>query len=139
MARMESREPTDGGIVSEQLVLVPHRGDAITVDATVRRPSEAQRLTKTGAIVAGGGVLGIAAIILPPHGVWSLGAWAASGVAAYATWTKGAVIEAINGRCSACNAELTLSDVGAWTSDLWVRCPGCQAPYRIQKPSDAPQ
>lgn len=118
----------------ESLQLSPRKGEPVPASAVVHRTSEAVRLTRVALLLAGGGAIGLVAIVVPPHGVWVLGAWAATGVAAWAVWNQGERIQSITGKCSACEAELTLQDVGVWSSDLWVRCPSCQAPYRVGRP-----
>jgi hypothetical protein len=111
--------------------LRPARGEPVPAQAEVVTTAEGVRFARSAGIAVLAAVIGLALVVIPPHGVWSLAGWAAGGVAAWALWSRGAFVARIEGRCPACNAALTLTDVGAAGDDLWVRCPGCQAPYRV--------
>ncbi len=119
----------------ERLTIRPHRGPPLQVEAVLARTSPGRRLARSAAWAVGGGLVGLLAVVIPPHGVWTLGIWALSGALAWFLWDRTVAIAELTGECSACEAKLTLKDVGPWSSDLWVRCPSCQAPYRVDRPS----
>lgn len=121
----------------EPLTLVSPRRAVIHGHATWTRVPEWRRTARTAAIAAVGGLFGAIGLVVPPHGAVSLIVWAITGLAAYASWGRATFLDAVDFPCS-CGAAVHLEGLGAWSPDLWVRCPTCAAPWRVDAPTDRP-
>ncbi len=122
-------------IVEEPLELTPRSGAPVAARAVVHRVAPGWR-TARSALIAGSGVaMAVPAVVLPPHGLFSIGALAVGGIAAYVAWTRGLAIARVHATCVKCGAAFTVTDLGGWSDDQWVRCTGCAEPYRVGKPA----
>lgn len=120
----------------EPLELRPRSGVPVMAQAVVRRVAPALRTTRTALIAGGGLVLAVPAIVLPPHGLFSIGVVAVSGIAAYVAWTRGLAIARVDATCGKCGVAFTVAELGGWSDDQWVRCTACGEPYRVGKPAE---
>jgi hypothetical protein len=122
-------------LASEALVLRSRKGEEITVQADIHRVADGWRSARSGLIAFVGLLVAIPAIILPPHGFFSLLALVAGGLAAYVAYARGLSVGAMTGTCGKCGAKMDIPAIGAWSDDQWVRCPSCKEPWKVGRPA----
>lgn len=101
-------------------------------EAEVKRLGTGARVLRAGAILVGGLVLGVGSVVIPVvHliSTWLLPILGLIGaVVAFRVTIK---VPEIRMTCPEC-AKAGQVVGGAWEDPLWVRCPHCQLPLRVE-------
>ena len=121
---------------TESIELRPRSGPQIIGSAQVRRTAAPWRTGRSVLIGVCGGMVAIVAVVVPPHGVFSLAVASFTGLSAYVAWSRGFAIGRLTATCGKCGAPFSVEELGSWSDDLWVRCVECKEPYRLGKPTE---
>jgi hypothetical protein len=126
--------------VAEETIAL-HNRDGRVVDArgAVRRVSHPQRVVRAGAVAGTSFVLAAVSIFIP--GVHLIAPWLLPIIGVFVAvfvYQIGARVDDIHGECPGCDASLNLPLGGTIDNEpLWLRCPGCNAPFEVRIRSEA--
>ncbi len=109
------------------------RGSDVPAQIDVVPIPEGPKLAKVLSLGLGGIILGVATAFIPPHVPQLILLPSAGLFLAVQINGQKAKVGAIHATCPKCQAAIDLPGEGkVWSKDCWIRCAGCQEPYRVE-------
>jgi len=103
----------------------------IEAEAEVTRYSQGARIGRAAAVAVIGTGIGAATIVIPvAHLILPWLIPILSWVGAYFVYRTGAKVPEVHATCPDCDTEFRV-EAGAWEDPLWIRCPECKLPLRV--------
>lgn len=121
----------------EPATLISPRKAVLPAQARWTRVPAAARGARTAGIVVGGVAISAVVLIVPPHVVLTAIVLVLTALAAYVSWGRALFLQEVAFDCT-CGQPARIVGRHVWSPDLWVRCPACAAPWRVEAPVTPP-